>query len=201
VRVCDVTGLAALSEVMMDVRRAGVLIALINMTPEVCLCPYPALCVSFPAWVRLDPSSHPHPIHVIQVKKQVDKFGIKSDTSSADVPFGEYIQTTPDGRLYVTSRRSEVTSSGGADLESGDGSQGNTRRAGVADDVDPTDASPLVGGDRKKPIPEPVGSKNASNFSVPSLYPPLSLDGAAMVPLTGSLDERDFIPPKGEKTV
>jgi len=35
VRVCDVTGLAALSEVMMDVRRAGVLIALINMTPAV----------------------------------------------------------------------------------------------------------------------------------------------------------------------
>ena len=39
VRVCDVTGLAALSEVMMDVRRAGVLIALINMTPEVRLRP------------------------------------------------------------------------------------------------------------------------------------------------------------------
>ena len=138
------------------------------------------------------------------MKKQVDKFGIKSDTSSAVVPFGEYIQTTPDGRLYVTSRRCEVTSSGGADVESGDGgSQGNTRRAGVADDADPahfTDASPLVGGDRKKPIAEPVGSKNASNFSVPSLYPPLSLEGAAVVPLTGSFDERDS-PPKGEKSI
>lgn len=132
------------------------------------------------------------------MKKQVDKFGIKSDTSSADVPFGEYIQTTPDGRMYVTSRL--VTSSGGADVESGDGSQGNTRRAGVADDVDPTDASPLVGGDRKKPIPEPVGSKNASNFSVPSLYPPLSLEGAPVVPLTGSFDERDSTP-KGEKSI
>jgi hypothetical protein len=139
------------------------------------------------------------------VKRQVDKFGINSDTSSADVPFGEYIQTTPDGRLYVTSRRSHATlSSMAGDVESGDGgSQGNTRRAGVADDTDPahySDASPLVGGDRKKPVPEPVGSKNASNFSVPSLYPPLSLEGAAVVPLTGSFDERDS-PPKGEKSI
>ena len=130
------------------------------------------------------------------MKKQVDKFGIKSDTSSADVPFGEYIQTTPDGRLYVTSRRSEVTSSGGADVESGDGSQGNTRRAGVADDVEPAHFTD----DRKKPTVEPVGSKNASNFSVPSLYPPLSLEGAPVVPLTGSFDERDSTP-KGEKSI
>ena len=154
VRVTDVTGLAALSEVMMDVRRAGVLIALINMTPE--------------------------------VQKSVDKFGIKSDTSSADVPFGEYIQTAPDGRLYVTVRSVE------------NGEAKDSRGPDDVEDMRYTDASPLFGGDRKKPHPETVGSTNASNFSVPSLYPPLSLDGASVLPIS-SLD--DHSPPKGEKSI
>ena len=59
VRITDVTGLAAMSEVMGDVRKKGVLIALINMTGD--------------------------------VQAEVEKFGIKNDTSTETVDLDGFL--------------------------------------------------------------------------------------------------------------